>query len=342
MRCAAWSHAARSAGQLVRRRQSALDDDPLRARRAARGSTCCPDTSGQSSSSDAPSAWTSASQGSRVTRRPGTARRRRSRPTDVGSPSGPHSSRAGEAARCRATAGPRPRRSSWTSGKTWKPCTRSTDADLAARVAREAGVAARVDVARAHAVADRERVPRAWARGAPGPPRASVAGTSSRVQHPRRASRARPAAAPAPRARSRSRSATGTRPAAGSRGRSASCRCSTSRRRRARSTSASTRRSHSAWKSGSSTSAHDRPEAVHAAHVVRAVHSSPTPIIESRVTTRGQLLLGPPVGARRAHRQRPGTGPRRSSPTRGRTRRRPASTPKSASTPRGSDTARER
>ena len=30
---------------------------------------------------------------------------------------------------------------------------------------------------------------------------------------------------------------------------------------------------------------HDRPEAVHAAHVVRAVHSTPVPIIASRVTS---------------------------------------------------------
>ena len=68
---------------------------------------------------------------------------------------------------------------------------------------------------------------------------------------------------------------------------------------------------------------------------------SPTPIIESRVTSsasRSSLQPSVPAGAAGSR----DSAPRRSSPTRGPRRRRRASTPNSASTPRGSRTARER
>ena len=55
----------------------------------------------------------------------------------------------------------------------------------------------------------------------------------------------------------------------------------------------------------------DFAEAVHAAHVVNAVHYAasagffgrPVPIMQSRVTKVGELLLAPALGARRPHRQ---------------------------------------
>src|SRR5262249_34153340 len=92
-----------------------------------------------------------------------------------------------------------------------------------------------------------------------------------------------------------------------------------------------------------------RPEAVHAAHVMYAVHDDspagrfgwPVPIMQSRVTrsaNRSSLQPSVPAG-------RMGTTMNRVSAVESHTRisvSAGSATPKSASTPRGSDTARER
>ena len=65
------------------------------------------------------------------------------------------------------------------------------------------------------------------------------------------------------------------------------------------SVSANTRRSHSAWNHGSSRSGSTGPKPCARAHVVRAVHSTPVPIIESRVTSpasRSSLQPSVPAG----------------------------------------------
>ena len=174
--------------------------------------------------------------------------------------------------------------------------------DLAARVAREPRVRVRVEVPRAHAVADGEARRRAAPRRlAPARRGRAWPARRRRAQHALRR-RARRAAARARPARARSRTWPGSPAAGGPRARSATCRCSTRPTAPIASVSANTRRSHSAWNGGSSASAHDRAEAVRAAHVVRAVHSTPVPIIASRVTMRRQPLLVPALGAGRAHR----------------------------------------